>query len=138
MAVQFTKVKTTLNFRKDKPVVYQIQQVSFDPIDTRAFVQDIAETCGMPRAMVRAMFEAMTSRACHFLKLGRAVQMGELGTLKPVFRAAVTKSVDELGTDNIRSKKVRFYPGQRIKDTMRDVKVSELDLSGSTIVGDDE
>ena len=55
-----------------------------------------------------------------------------------MFRAAVTKSAYELGTDNIRSKKVRFYPGQRIKDTMRDVKVSELDLSGSTIVGDDE
>lgn len=138
MGVLFTKSRMTLNFRKDKPVVYHLQQVNYSIVDTDAFVADIAESCGMNRAMTRAVMEAMASRLCRYLGMGHAVQLGDIGTIKPVFTAKATESVDELGADNIRSKKVRYYPSQRIKDVMKGISVSECTFSEGTIVGDDE
>lgn len=138
MGVQFTKAKMTLNFKKDKPTVYKIQQVNYSVVDTATLVDDVAESCGLNKAMTKAVLEAIVQRACRYVGMGHAVQLGELGTVKPVFTAKTKATAEELGAENIRTKKVRFFPGQRLRDVVKNISVSEYDLSDGTIVDADD
>lgn len=138
MAVQFVKSKMTLNFKEDKPTVYKIQQVSYSVVDTETLVEDVAESCGLNRAMTKAALEAIVSRVCRFVGMGHAVQLGDLGTVKPVFTAKTQETADTLGADNVTNKKIRFYPGTRLKQVVKGLSVSEYELSDSTIIEPDE
>lgn len=138
MGVQFTKSKIKLSFKKDKPTVYKIQQVNYSVVDTATLVDDVAESCGLNKAMTKAVLEAIVQRACRYVGMGHAVQLGELGTVKPVFTAKTKATAEELSADNIRTKKVRFFPGQRLRDVVKNLSVSEYDLSDGTIVDTDE
>lgn len=138
MGVQFTKSKIKLNFKKDKPTVYKIQQVNYSVVDTATLVDDVAESCGLNKAMTKAVLEAIVQRACRYVGMGHAVQLGDLGTVKPVFTAKTQETAEELGAENVTSKKVRFYPGKRLKSVVKGISISEYDLSDGTIVDADD
>lgn len=138
MGVQFTKSKIKLNFKKDKPTVYKIQQVNYSVVDTTTLVDDVAESCGLNKAMTKAVLEAIVQRACRYVGMGHAVQLGDLGTVKPVFTAKTQETAEDLGAENVTSKKVRFYPGKRLKSVVKGISISEYDLSDGTIIDSDE
>lgn len=138
MGVKFTKAKMTLNFKKDKPTVYKIQQVNYGVVETETLIDDVAEACGLNRAMTKAALEGIVSRVCRFVGMGHAVQLGELGTVKPYFTAKTQETAEELSADNVRNKKIRFYPGTRLQKVVKNISVSEYDLSDGTIVDADE
>ena len=138
MAVKFTKSKMTLNFKKDKPTVYKIQQVNYGTVDTETLIDDIAESSGMNRAMTKAIMEAIVQRACRYIGMGHAVQLGDLGTIKPVFTTKTKETAEELGADNIKSKKIRFYPGARLKQVVKNISISEYDLADGTILDEED
>lgn len=138
MPVKFTKTKMKLNFKKDKPTVYKIQQVNYGAVDTETLTDDVAEACGMNRAMTKAIIEAIVQRTCRYIGMGLSVQLGDLGTIKPVFTTKTKETVDELGADNIRNKKVRFYPGARLNQVVKNLSVVEYDLSENTVIEEDD
>lgn len=138
MAVQFTKSKIKLNFKKDKPTVYKIQQVSYSVIETETLIDDVAESSGMNRAMTKAVIEGIVQRACRYIAAGHAVQIGDLGTIKPVFTTKAKETAEELSADNIKSKKIRFYPGARLKQVVKNISISEYDLADGTILDEEE
>lgn len=137
MGVQFTKAKVKLNFKKEKPTVYKIQQVNYSVVDTKELIEDVAESCGLNKAMTKAVIEGIVQRACRFISMGHAVQIGELGTVKPVFTTKTKETAEELGADNVITKKVRFYSGKRLKDVVKGISVSEYDLADGTIIDED-
>ena len=61
--IAFTKSKVKLNFKKEKPTVYKIQQVHYSVVDTDTLVDDVAESCGLNRAMSKAALVGLVSRA---------------------------------------------------------------------------
>ena len=138
MGVKFTKSKMTLNFKKDKPTVFRIQQVNYGVVDTQTLVDDVAESCGLNKAMTKAVLEAIVQRTCRYIGMGHAVQLGDLGTVKPVFNVKTKETAEELGADNIRTKKVRFFPGQRLRDVVKNISVSEYDLAEGTLLDDED
>lgn len=137
MSVKYVKAKVKLNFKKEKPTVYKIQQVHYSVVDTQTLVDDVAESCGLNKAMTKAVLEGIVSRACRFVGMGHAVQLGELGTVKPIFTAKTKETADELGADNVRNKKIRFYPGARLQKVVKGISVSEYDLADGTIIDED-
>ena len=138
MGVKFTKSKMTLNFKKEKPTVYRIQQVNYGVMDTKTLVDDVAESCGLNSAITKAVLEALVQRTCRYIGMGHAVQLGDLGTIKPVFNAKTQKTVEELSADNIRTKKVRFFPGMRLREVVKNISISEYDLADGTILDSEE
>lgn len=138
MGVQFTKSKIKLNFKKEKPTVYKIQQVNYGVVNTATLVDDVAESCGLNKAMTKAVLEALVQRACRYVGMGHAVQLGDLGTVKPVFTAKTKETAEELGAENVTSKKVRFYPGKRLKSVVKGISISEYDLADGTILDEEE
>lgn len=132
--IAFTKSKVKLNFKKEKPTVYKIQQVHYSVVDTDTLVDDVAESCGLNRAMTKAVLEGLVSRACRFVGMGHAVQLGELGTVKPIFTAKTQETAEELSADNVRNKKIRFYPGSRLQKVVKNISISEYDLADGTIL----
>jgi predicted histone-like DNA-binding protein len=128
----------TLNFKKEKPTVYRIQQVNYGVMDTKTLVDDVAESCGLNRAITKAVLEALVQRTCRYIGMGHAVQLGDLGTIKPVFNAKTQKTVEELSADNIRTKKVRFFPGMRLREVVKNISISEYDLADGTILDAEE
>ena len=132
--IAFTKSKVKLNFKKEKPTVYKIQQVHYSVVDTDTLVDDVAESCGLNRAMTKAALEGLVSRACRFVGMGHAVQLGELGTVKPIFTAKTQETAEELSADNVRNKKIRFYPGIRLQKVVKNISISEYDLADGTIL----
>jgi predicted histone-like DNA-binding protein len=138
MGVKFTKTKVTLNFKKEKPTVYKIQQVNYGAVDTETLTDDVSEACGMNRAMTKAIIEAIVQRTCRYIGMGMAVQLGDLGTIKPVFTTKTKETVEELGADNVRNKKIRFYPGSRLQKVVKNISISEYDLADGTILDSEE
>ena len=138
MSVKFVKSKVKLNFKKEKPTVYKIQQVHYSVVDTATLVDDVAESCGLNKAMTKAVLEGLVSRACRFVGMGHAVQLGELGTVKPIFTAKTKETAEELSADNVKNKKIRFYPGARLQQVVKGISISEYDLSDGTIIDSDE
>lgn len=134
MGVQFTKKKIKLNFKEGKPTAYKIQQVNYAVVDTKTLVEDVAESCGVNMAITKAVLEAVVQRTCRYIGMGHAVQLGELGTVKPIFTTKAKETAEELSADNVKNKKIRFYPGARLQQVVKNISVSEYDLSDGTIV----
>ena len=55
-SIKFTKTKMKLGFKKEKPTVYKIQQVNYGVVDTQTLIDDVAEACGLNRAMTKRNF----------------------------------------------------------------------------------
>jgi predicted histone-like DNA-binding protein len=136
--IAFTKSKMKLNFKKEKPTVFKIQQVNYGVVDAETLIDDVAESCGLNRAMTKAALEGIVSRVCRYIGMGHAVQLGELGTVKPYFTAKTQETAEELSADNVRNKKIRFYPGSRLQKVVKNISISEYDLADGTILDSEE
>ena len=90
----------------------------------------------MNRAMVAGSVEGLIDRLCHYIDLGLPVQLGGFGTFKPVFTSKTKKTVDELGSDNVTNIKFRFYPGKKLRKTVKNLSVTEMSFSDNLL--DDE
>ena len=138
MGLKYQKVETTLLFKKEKPKVFKIQQVAQDPVDYDRLLDEVSNSCGMNRAMVAGSVEGLIDRLCHYVDLGLPVQLGGFGTFKPVFTSKTQKTADELGTDNITNVKFRFYPGKKLRKTVKGLSVSEISFSDKLLEDDDK
>ena len=138
MGLKYQKVETTLHFKKEKPKVFKIQQVAQDPVDYDRLLDEVSNSCGMNRAMVAGSVEGLIDRLCHYIDLGLPVQLGGFGTFKPVFTSKTQKAADELGTDNITNVKFRFYPGKKLRKTVKGLSISEISFSDNLLDDDDE
>ena len=136
MGLKFQKVETKLHFKEEKPTVYKIQQVSQDPVDYDRLLDEVSNSCGMNRAMVAGSVEGLIDRLCHYIDLGLPVQLGGFGTFKPVFTSKTKKTADELGSDNVTNIKFRFYPGKKLRKTVKNLSVTEMSFSDNLL--DDE
>lgn len=137
MGLKYQKVETTLHFKKEKPKVFKIQQVAQDPVDYDRLLDEVSNSCGMNRAMVAGSVEGLIDRLCHYIDLGLPVQLGGFGTFKPVFTSKTQKTAEELGTDNVTNVKFRFYPGKKLRKTVKGLSISEMNFSDN-LLDDDE
>lgn len=128
-----TKSAITLNFQKEKPTMYKLSLQSLPPVTFEQLISDVAESCGVNTTMSRAVVEGMINRMCRFMELGHTVQMGDFGSFKPTFSTKAQKTKDTVGADNVKSRRIRFYPGKRFKATLQ--KMTFINMSGGSLSG---
>ena len=138
MSMKFVRSQRILGFKEGKPTMYKIAQLNYATVSQDELVNEAARSCGMNKTMMKAALEAIVDCACHYVELGHPVQIGEFGTVKPVFTSKMQKTAEELGADNVRTKKIRFYPGQRLKDVVKGISVTEYDLADGTLLDEED
>ncbi|MBQ6965809.1 MAG: HU family DNA-binding protein [Bacteroidaceae bacterium] len=81
-------------------------------ISFKEVIKECSESCGENPSKTMGVVAALIDRVSHYLKLGRAVQIEGIGTLKPVINSTSAATSEELGepADVIKGVKVRFYP----------------------------
>lgn len=135
MPLSYVKTEMKLGFKEGKPTVYKLAQQTMPAVTFQQLVTEVAASCSVNATMTRAVVEGMIDRLCHFMELGHAVQVGEFGTFKPVFNVKTQKEKDDLGADNITSKKIRFYAGKRFKKMLNELPV--VNLSQLNAIGEE-
>lgn len=133
MALLYQKVEMKLNFSEEERTVYKIAQQTIPPVTFKQLVSDVAISCGVNATMTKAVIEGLINRIGHFIELGHAVQIGEFGTLKPTFTAKTQKEAKDLSLDDVKSIKLRYYPGQRFKDILKSMSITQLDALNNVI-----
>ena len=91
------------------------------PIITfKDLVKECAETCGEHPSKTNGVVTAMMERIAHYLTLGRSVQIGGIGTLKPVINSTSAETAEALGepSEAIKGVKLRFYPHRPLQEAI--------------------
>ena len=127
MALIYEVRKQVLGFKKDKPMVYKVAAVRQQKVDFAKLVKEVSDSCGVHRTQSKAMVEALIDRLIHYMDFGMAVQLAEFGTFKPVIRTKVKKTADEVDAGNVVTRSIRFYPGKRMKEMLKNLSIITLD-----------
>ena len=127
MALIYEVKKTTLNFKKEKPVVYKVAAVRQQTVKYDALVKEVASSCGVHRTQTKAVVEALIDRLVHYMDLGMPVRLEEFGTFKPAIQTKVKETAEEVDASNVVRRVVRFYPGKRMKEMLEELSIQTLD-----------
>ncbi|MBQ0023466.1 MAG: HU family DNA-binding protein [Prevotellaceae bacterium] len=123
MGLQFRKRKVTLGYKEDKPEVYKIAQITYPAVSYDQLVKECANSCGVNSNQTKAVIDALVNRISMYMELGHGVQVGELGSFKPVFTSIVTQTAEDANANTITGKKVRFFPGAAFRDVIKDMSI---------------
>lgn len=137
MAIRVKKSEFTLNFKKEKPTTYKLSQVKEQVVPYSTLCRNVSANTGIRRGEVEDVLESIAQQAVQMMEMGHAVQLGLLGTLKPVIQAKCAETKDELNvSDNIVRLKVRFYPGEIFRNLLSEMEIeTESDDSDSASSG---
>lgn len=127
MALIYEVKKTTLNFKKEKPVVYKVAAVRQQTVKYDALVKEVASSCGVHRTQTKAVVEALIDRLVHYMDLGMPVRLEEFDTFKPAIQTKVKETAEEVDASNVVRRVVRFYPGKRMKEMLEDLSIQTFE-----------
>ena len=127
MALIYEVKKTTLNFKKEKPVMYKVAAVRQQTVKYDALVKEVASSCGVHRTQTKAVVEALIDRLVHYMDLGMPVRLEEFGTFKPAIQTKVKETAEEVDASNVVRRVVRFYPGKRMKEMLKDLSIQTFE-----------
>ena len=127
MALIYEVKKTTLNFKKEKPVVYKVAAVRQQTVKYDALVKEVASSCGVHRTQTKAVVEGLLDRLVHYMDLGMPVRLEEFGTFKPAIQTKVKETAEEVDASNVVRRVVRFYPGKRMKEMLEDLSIQTFE-----------
>ena len=119
MAIRVKKKTVTLSFKKEKPTAYKLSQVKEQVVTYKTICKNVSANTGIRKGEVEDVLDSLAQQAVQMMEMGHAVQLGTLGTLKPVITTKCADSKEELNVnDNIVRLKVRFYPGEVFKNLL--------------------
>ncbi len=127
MALIYEVKKTTLNFKKEKPVVYKVAAVRQQTVGYDALVKEVASSCGVHRTQTKAVVEGLLDRLVHYMDLGMPVRLEEFGTFKPAIQTKVKETAEEVDAGNVVRRVVRFYPGKRMKEMLENLSIQTFE-----------
>lgn len=116
-----------LNFKDEKPKVYVIAPVRQQQVTFEKLLDEIAGSCGVGRAQVKASVEGLLDRMTLFMEYGMSVKLGDFGSFKPTISVKAQTSAEDLCASNVRRRKINFTPGKRFKTMLSDLSISTMD-----------
>lgn len=129
MSIAYRKVKRqVINPDHTTREAWLLQQVCPMPVSFEDFVKECMMSQGVAQAQVKGIACAMSDRLRHYLSLGHSVQIGGIGTLRPVFNATSAESAEQLSAKCIHSVKVRFYPHKEFQDTLKKMEFEDVEM----------
>lgn len=125
MGLQYRKSKITLNFLKEKPSRFKIQQLTYPAVSFKQLVNECSQSCGINPAQTKAVIDALVNRLVHYMEIGHGVQMGEFGSFKPTFTVKAVKVYDDADATTVKTKRVSFFPGKAFKDMLGEMGLTQ-------------
>ncbi|MBQ0022506.1 MAG: hypothetical protein KBT29_04620 [Prevotellaceae bacterium] len=127
MGIIYRKKKITLNYKEEKPEVYKIAKIVMPKVSYDELLKDVAHAEGVNDTAALAVVRGLLNRMEVFLGLGHSVSLGEFGTFSPNLRVCVTQTIDDANANTIKKKHIRFIPGARLRDVIKNMSVNEAD-----------
>lgn len=119
MAQKFKLIERK-NLGKDKvenPKKFYAQAVNNGYVPFDELCNDIAETCTLTSADVKAVLDRMNFMLDKHLKAGRIVQFGEIGNFRFALGSSGAVTAKDFSTMQIRQPKIVFSPGSKLRET---------------------
>jgi predicted histone-like DNA-binding protein len=89
--------------------------------------KDIAAISSMSRGDVTNVFEATRDVAPKYIKMGKSVCIGDLGTLRISFGSEGVDNVDDFNVNMINGVRYVFTPSQELKQQLADIRFEKID-----------
>jgi len=127
MAIVTRKTKVTLSYLEEKPEVYKLQQITLPQITTEQLIAECSNSCGVNGAQTKAVIDALVNRLVHYMEIGHPVKVGDFGSFSPRIRTKVSATLENLSSENVRQKVIRFNPGKALRDMISENPVKGAD-----------
>lgn len=127
MAIICEKREMILNFKEEKPKVYLIAPVPQQQVTYDKLLDEVASSCGVGRAQVKASVEGLLDRMGFFMDYGMSVRLGDFGIFKPMINVKAQTNPEDVGSGNVRRRKIKFTPGKRFKTMLNDLSILTKD-----------
>lgn len=135
MAQKFKLIERK-NLGKDNaqnPKKFYAQAINNGYVSFTELCSDIAETCTLTSADVKAVLDRMNYMLDKHLKAGRIVQFGEIGNFRFAVGSSGSLTAKEFSTALIKQPKIVFTPGSKLRETRQLTafeKEAEKDATG--------
>lgn len=119
MAQKFKLIERK-NLGKDNvqnPKKFYAQAVNNGYVPFKELCSDIAETCTLTSADVKAVLDRMNYMLDKHLRAGRIVQFGEIGNFRLALGSVGSLTAKEFSTALIKQPKIVFTPGSKLRET---------------------
>ena len=116
------KLVSRPNLGKDaaiNPKKIYAQAVTNGYVQFDEFCEDIAETCTLTSADVKAVLDRMNYMLHKSLKAGRIVQLGELGNFRMAVGSTGSLTEKEFTNEQIKKPRIVFTPGKALQTTRK-------------------
>lgn len=130
MGLIYRKTKCKLNFLEEKPEVFKIQKIVVPKVTYEQLVKDVAHAEGVNDTAALAVVRGFLNRMEVFMGLGHAISLGDFGTFSPNIRVKTAKTLEEATAGTIKKKYIRFIPGSRLRDVIKNISVEEAEGLG--------
>lgn len=113
----FYKIIQKANPRKlDEPNKYFAAAVNSGDADFRRFKEDIAKICTVNTPDIVAVLEALLELIPEYLKDGKIVKLGDLGSFTILLDSEGQKNKSDVTIHTIKRAKIRFIPSKQLKE----------------------
>ncbi len=102
---------------KENPKKFYAKAVNNGYVPFTELCSDIAETCTLTSADVKAVLDRMNYMLDKHLKAGRIVQFGEIGNFRLAVGSTGSVEADKFSTSLIKKPKIVFTPGSKLQET---------------------
>lgn len=124
MPIQFRKIRTVLNYKKDKPTMYKIAQIGMPKVTFKKLLKEVAHSENVNETQVTAVVVALLNRLQHYLELGMLVSLDSFGSFKVKIRSKVTRSLEDADASTLTRKVIQFIPGKEFRDMLDELNVT--------------
>ena len=132
MAISYTLVQRMSKGALEDAKLYYALAVNTRRVDFDDLCDEIAETCTLTSADIKAVLDRVIWAMVSHLKNSELVQFGDLGNFRISVGSTGSATPEEFSASMLRKPKVVFHPGKRLQE-MRDV--AKFAPSGQALAG---
>ena len=103
--------------KEETPKKFYAQAVNNGRVEFDELCEEIAESCTLTSADVKAVMDRMNHLLDKHLKAGRIIQFGEIGNFRLALGSSGSRSAEEFSASMIRKPRIVFTPGGKLQDT---------------------
>lgn len=112
--------------------LYYAQAISNGTMTFDELCEDVAETCTLTSADVKAVLDRINYILDKNLRAGRIVQMGEMGNFRMAVGSTGSATPEEFSADQIKTPRIVFSPGSKLRGSRKNTKFERFTINAGS------
>lgn len=135
MAVNYVRVKRTINVGNNPGEKYMVQLLRREAIPMEQIAEQIANASSLTKGDIMSVLQNLQEQILGHVLNGASVRLDLLGTFSPRISVKAVNSAEEATSDTIEKFTVSFLPSTWMRNRLREVKYvyKQLDITGLQI-----